>query len=172
MADQRQGVDSASIGSARALIAAAPYASLALWGGRVVHGVRFSTAAESVPDASSAGPMVVRGRHPGVPPAHPTAGSTTASEPVPVSPVVDGARVPASVHLLLLAPTAAGQWPQIDDLAARLNLSGSAPGSSRWVSVALGGWVAALPAEASQGPAVRFAERHPTPNCLILMRTG
>ncbi|SNQ49977.1 conserved hypothetical protein [Frankia canadensis] len=166
MADQRRGVDSAPIRAARSLIRSAPYASLALWGGRVVHGLRFVTTVESLPGAFS-GPVVVHG-HPGVSPAHPVVGSSTAPELSPMSSVVDGTTALEAAHLLLLVPTAAGAWPQSDDMAARVNMSGSEPSTRRWVSVALGGWVASLPPEFCRAAAVLFAERHPTPDLFDL----
>ncbi len=70
--------------------------------------------------------------------------------------------------MLLLAPTSFTPVLGKEDLAARLNLCGLAPGRGQWVSVAFGGWICPLPPDAWPAAAIRFSERHPTADLLDL----
>ncbi|WP_232291661.1 hypothetical protein [Frankia sp. QA3] len=158
-------MDSAPVTAGRSLIRTAPYASLALWGGRVAHGLRFATAAVDVSLDAPTGPVAVPRPHPGVSPAHPVLGSMSPAEESPTKALASGSAVP---RVLLLAPTLFAESLGEQDLVTRLNLCGSAPGCGRWVSVAFGGWVSSLSADAWPAAAVRFSERHPTADLLDL----
>ncbi|THJ48185.1 hypothetical protein [Candidatus Frankia alpina] len=160
MTDQRRRVDSAPVTAGRSLIRAAPYGSLALWGGLVAHGLRFATAvAVDVPSNAQTGPVAVPWPPPGVSPSHPVYGSRSPAEEPSTETAASGSAVS---RVLLLAPTPFAASLGDEDVATRLNLCGSAPSSGQWVSVAFGGWVVPLPADAWPAAAARFAERHPT----------
>ncbi|MCM3921784.1 hypothetical protein ND748_08930 [Frankia sp. AiPs1] len=173
MTDQRRRADSAPITAARSLIRAAPYGSLALWGGLVAHGLRFTTATATataavdvdVPLDAPTGPVAVPRPQSRVSPAHPVSGRVSPAEESSAEATASGPAVP---RVLLLAPTSFASGLRGGDLAARLNLCGSAPGCGCWVSVAFGGWVCPLPADAWPAAAVGFSVRHPTADLLDL----
>ncbi len=165
MTDQRRRVDSAPMTAARSLIRAAPYGSLALWGGPVAHGLRFATVAVDVPSDAPNGPVAVPWPQPRVSPAHPVTGRMSPAEVPSTEAPASGPAIP---RMLLLAPTSFAAGIGGDDLATRLNLCGSAPGCGCWVSVAFGGWVSPLPAAAWPAAAVGFSARHPTADLLDL----
>ncbi len=167
MADQRRRAEGAAIRAAVSLISSAPYANLALWGGRVVHGLRFIAAAAEAalaePDSSPAAPWP----HAGMSPAHPVMGSIAPESSAAVVPV-GGEPVPRADRILVLAPSVMTGTFGDQDVAARLNLCGPSPDSGRWVSVAFGGWVTPVAAAVARTAAITFAERHPTPDLLGL----
>ncbi|WP_041938803.1 MULTISPECIES: hypothetical protein [Frankia] len=165
MTDRRRRVDSAPIMAARSLIQGAPYGSLALWGGAVAHGLRFATAPVDVPLDAPTGPVAVPRPQSGVSPAHPVSGRVSPAEEPYIESAPGG---PAISRVLLLAPTPFAAGLGGGDLATRLNLCGSATEGGRWVSVAFGGWVSPLPAQAWPVAAVGFSLRHPTADLLDL----
>ncbi|ONH23154.1 hypothetical protein [Pseudofrankia asymbiotica] len=155
------------VAAARALTAAADYGSLALWGGRVAHGLRFtSRRLDGTPI-------------PGAPVKQTVTETDTGSvdrreDPSPaehatgVEQIADlyaGWPTGAAHRLLMLAPGAIGQLLEADDQACRFQfcgLGGPVTEQARWVSVAFGGWVAAVPAADAAPLTSHFAERHPT----------
>ncbi|MCM3884668.1 hypothetical protein [Frankia sp. R82] len=162
MAQQQRRGGTCTVETAMALLAGAPYASLAGWDGRVAHGLRFTTelvpAASGTPSDSVAAPWLSSG----VSPAHPVAGSSASLErEVGLAP-------PVGVRVVLLAPRTFVAGLARRELVARLNLCGWAPGSRRWVSVAFGGWASQLSDTDRHVAAVHFAQRHPTDDLLDL----
>ncbi len=152
--------------AARELVRDAAYGSLVMWGGWVVHGLRF----ETVP-----GPTV-----PG-----PTATGPTATGPVPAGGVPVGTG-PASVEsadaasagseslelfgaaaalarLVLLAPASVGRVLGDQDQACRFQMCGPVRSDGcDWVSVVFGGWVAPAAERSVPDLALRLVDRHPT----------
>ncbi|MEX5635207.1 hypothetical protein [Parafrankia sp. FMc2] len=131
--------------AARELLRAAPYGSLVLWGGRLVHGLRFTSIA----------PV------------------STGFAPAGCTPVVPGLfeqlDVGASPRLVMLAPFPVGRLLGTEDQACRFQVCGPvAADGCEWVSVALAGWVARVPGESVSELALAFTERHPTPDLLDL----
>lgn len=167
MADQQRRARNTAIRSAVSLIGCAPYASLVLWGGKVLHGLRFTTSGPEVVLDGPSGPPVDPWPQPGVSPAHPVNAATAAESSAAVAPT-GGIPAARGDRLLLLAPAAAVGGFGDEDVAARLNLCGPEVLTGRWVSVAFGGWVSPVADPAPRSAAVRFAERHPTPDLLGL----
>jgi hypothetical protein len=165
MTGQQRRADSTPIMAARSLIRAAPYGSLALWGGLIAHGLRFATAVIDVRSDAPTGPVAVPRPQPLVSPAHPVSGRVSPAEEPSTEATASG---PANPRVLLLAPTLFANGLGGGDLATRLNLCGAAPGCGEWVSVAFGGWVCPLPTDAWPAAAVGFSMRHPTADLLDL----
>ncbi|MDT3443650.1 MULTISPECIES: hypothetical protein [unclassified Pseudofrankia] len=195
------------VAAGRALTASADYGSLALWGGRVAHGLRFTSrrldgmlipsaptkqtvtdtdagSMDRQEDPSAAGHAA--DGQPAVDSSHrdtsardlppddlppdeqPTAGPAAGEYATGVEQIADlHADWPTgAVHrLLMLAPGAIGQLLGADDHACRFQfcgLGGPVTEQARWVSVAFGGWVAAVPVADAATLTSHFAERHPT----------
>ncbi|CUU54132.1 hypothetical protein Ga0074812_102136 [Parafrankia irregularis] len=164
--------------AARELIRVAPYGSLVLWGGRLVHGLRFAVIASA--GMSTLGPGAYDLGPGGAAPtdaipadlvmADPAPVGATHAGPVPAEPNLfeQFAAVPAT-RLVMLAPFSVGRLLGTEDQACRFQICGpvSADGCE-WVSVALAGWVAPVPGGAVSELAQAFTDRHPTPDLLDL----
>lgn len=174
MAEQRRRGGTGAVEAAMALIANAPYASLAGWDGRVAHGLRFTTEVVPSPSSAPSDPVTAPWLGWGVSPAHPVAGSSVSREreiepESPTAPDIAGRLTPTvGARVVLLAPRTFVAGLAQRELAAWLNLCGWAPDTRRWVSVAFGGWVSLLSSADRHVAAVHFAQRHPTDDLLDL----
>lgn len=207
--------------AARSLVGSTDHGSLVLWGGRVAHGLRFTSgrvgdgprltslratdgmrfttdhattepspsaslppaparladgverpgsapAADTEPDGlpsshpappNQPGPDAPAGQQPATASAAPDSRTTGLEQITALAagwPSAEGGR------LLLLAPAAIGRLLGHGDHACRFQFCGPTVEGARWVSVALGGWVAAVPQADAGRLAAHFAERHPT----------
>ncbi|WP_007511399.1 MULTISPECIES: hypothetical protein [Pseudofrankia] len=134
---------------ARALTASADYGSLALWSGRVAHGLRFTTRRlDGTPNPAAA--------------QKPTSLGSVDLRKKPAANLDAAWPVAAVDRLVLLAPLAIGRLLIDGDQACRFQFCGPVAGQTRWVSVAFGGWVAAVPAADTARLTEHFADRHPT----------
>ncbi|MBL7495571.1 hypothetical protein I6A84_24495 [Frankia sp. CNm7] len=186
------------VAAARALTDSADYGSLALWGGRVAHGLRFTSRCLSGSPSPNAPARLTDPARADQPEGPPTAGPSAGGQPCADSspapapardlptderPAADPAAAGAGEHvtgveqiagldatwptepvtrLLVLAPAAIGHLLGDDDQACRFQFCGPVAGRAHWVSIAFGGWVAAVPAVDAARLTAHFADRHPT----------
>ncbi|ADP82347.1 hypothetical protein [Pseudofrankia inefficax] len=147
------------VAAARALTGSADDGCLVRWGGQVAHGLRF-TGGHAAPSPSLAASQPASAAEaPSTPPSaadHRTTGLEQIAGPDA------GWLSEATGRLLLLAPATIGRSLGHGDQACRFQFCGPTAEGSTWVSVALGGWVGAVPEADTDRLAAHFARRHPT----------
>ncbi|WP_066065924.1 hypothetical protein [Frankia sp. EI5c] len=152
--------------AARELVGAAPYGSLVLWGGALVHGLRFAVitpagAATASSDTASADLVYADPASAGPAPG----GHASSPEPN----LFGQFEVTPAARLILLAPFSVGRLLGTEDQACRFQICGPvAVSGGEWASVALAGWVAPVPGQSVAELALAFTARHPTPDLLDL----
>ncbi|CAI7975427.1 conserved hypothetical protein [Frankia sp. Hr75.2] len=145
--------------AARELVHDAAYGSLVMWGGWVVHGLRFATvAAPTAAGPASAGPTAT-----GPTPAGPEATGPADAVPTGSESLDLFGAGGAPARIVLLAPASVGRVLGDQDQACRFQMCGPVRSDGcDWVSVVFGGWVAPVAGRSVPDLALHLADRHPT----------